>query len=175
MTSAPVRDDRHLERNETHLERCDRNLVELLQEVRVVQTGVQVLFAFLLAAPLTNGFHRLGSAARVEYYVTLVAAGVAAILLIAPTAYHRALFRLGDKQHLVIVANRLTVCGIGAVGVAMVGAMVLVTGLLFGDVPAVIAGVLTGGACVLQWGMLPAARRRAVQAGRTDEASEAAS
>src|SRR3954447_17037497 len=103
-------------RNETYLERCDRNLVELLQEVRVVQTGVQVLFAFLLAAPLSTGFRALGSATRIEYYVTLVCTGVAAILLIAPTAYHRILFRRGEKDHLVTVANRFTIAGIAAVG-----------------------------------------------------------
>ena len=73
-------------RNETHLERCDRNLVELLQEVRVVQTGVQVLFAFLLMAPLTPGFADLGALQRLEYFVTLALAGAAALLLIAPTA-----------------------------------------------------------------------------------------
>src|SRR3954469_15993096 len=96
-------------RNETQLERCDRNLVELLQEVRVVQTGVQVLFAFLLMAPLTPGFRDLTSVQRTEYFVTLVLSGAAALLLIAPTAYHRALFRLGDKEYLVTVANRLTI------------------------------------------------------------------
>src|SRR5215216_4016931 len=107
-------------RNETPLERCDRNLVELLQEVRVVQTGVQVLFAFLLMAPLTPGFEHLGSLQRAEYFVTLALA--AAILLIAPTAYHRALFRQGDKEYLVTVANRLTIAGLAAVGMSMVGA-----------------------------------------------------
>src|SRR3954469_6175991 len=76
-------------RNETELERCDRNLVELLQEVRVVQTGVQVLFAFLLMAPLTPVFQHLGSLLQAEYFVTLLCAAAGAVLLIAPTAYHR--------------------------------------------------------------------------------------
>src|SRR5689334_14874579 len=99
-------------RNETELERCDRNLVELLQEVRVVQTGVQVLFAFLLTAPLTSTFHGFDGARRAEYFVTLTFAASAAILLIAPTAYHRLLFRCGDKEFLVTVANRLTLAGL---------------------------------------------------------------
>src|SRR4051794_21155547 len=103
-------------RNETELERVDRNLVELLQEVRVVQTGVQVLFAFLLMAPLTPGFAHLGSASRIEYFVTLSLAGAAAVLLIAPTAFHRVLFRCGDKEYLVTTANRLTIAGLAAVG-----------------------------------------------------------
>src|SRR3954454_12554999 len=87
-------------RNETPMERCDRNLVELLQEVRVVQTGVQVLFAFLLTAPLAARFGRLDAFQRDVYFVTLLATGAAAVLLIAPTAYHRLLFQRGEKAHL---------------------------------------------------------------------------
>ena len=90
-------------RNETQLERCDRNLVELMQEVRVVQTGVQVRFAFLLTAPLAPRFPELSSFQKLTYFATLLAAGAAAVLLIAPTAYHRILCRLGDKEHLVQV------------------------------------------------------------------------
>src|SRR3954467_15396100 len=82
-------------RNETELERCDRNLVELLQEVRVAQTGVQVLFAFLLAVAFTPRFAQASEFERIDYFVTLIASGAAAMLLIAPTAYHRLLFRLG--------------------------------------------------------------------------------
>src|SRR4051812_20776576 len=89
------------ERNETPLERCDRNLVELLQEVRVVQTGVQVLFAFLLTAPLAARFGVLTRFQRYDYFATLLLTAAAAVLLIAPTAYHRVLFRCGDKDYLV--------------------------------------------------------------------------
>jgi hypothetical protein len=149
-------------RNETHLERCDRNLVELLQEVRVVQTGVQVLFAFLLMAPLTPGFAGLGGLQRLEYFVTLALAGAAAVLLIAPTAYHRVLFRLGDKDYLVAVANRLTIAGLSAVALSMVGAFVFVTDILFGRTAALVAGLATGTAMLVLWGALPLARRRAV-------------
>src|SRR4051812_38327426 len=110
-------------RNETPLQRCDRNLVELLQEVRVVQTGVQVLFAFLLTAPLSARFAQLTSAQRIEYFVALLSTGAAAVLLIAPTAHHRILFRLGDKDRLVRVANRYTLLGLVFVGMAMVCAL----------------------------------------------------
>ena len=162
--SAPVngRDVGGVGRNETHLERCDRNLSELLQEVRVVQTGVQVLFAFLLMAPLTPTFGRLGDVARIEYFVTLTLAGAAAVLLIAPTAYHRVLFRLGDKEHLVKVANRFTIAGLTAVGLSMVGALVFVTDLLFGRWPAVLAGSIAAAGCLAFWLVLPVARRRAI-------------
>jgi hypothetical protein len=154
-------------RNETHLERCDRNLVELLQEVRVVQTGVQVLFAFLLMAPLTPGFADLGGLQRVEYFITLTLAGAAAVLLIAPTAYHRVLFRLGDKDYLVTIANRLTIAGLTAVAMSMIGAFVFVTDILFGQTAALVAGAATGAALVVLWAALPLARRSALaRAGR---------
>ena len=134
-----------------------------IEQARVVQTGVRVLFAFLLAAALTTGFRGLGTATRVEYYVTLTFNGAAAILLIAPTAYHRGLFRLGEKDDLVTGANRFTIAGIAAVGLAMVGAMVLVTTVLFGDVAAIAAGAVTAGCCLMLWVALPARRRRTAQ------------
>jgi hypothetical protein len=158
----PATDPEQAGRNETHLERCDRNLVELLQEVRVVQTGVQVLFAFLLMAPLTQAFGRLSPVERMEYFVTLALAGAAAILLIAPTAYHRVLFRLGDKAYLVVVANRLTIAGLAAVGMSMVGALVFVTSVLFGAWAGIAAGLCAGAGCVTLWLILPLLRRRSL-------------
>lgn len=149
-------------RNETELERCDRNLVELLQEVRVVQTGVQVLFAFLLTAPLAPRFPEISQFQRLTYFGTLLAAGAAAILLIAPTAYHRILFRLGDKEHLVSVANRFTLAGLTFVAVSMVGALLLVTDLLFEDTAVVVVTTgLAALACVSLWCLAPL-RRRAI-------------
>jgi hypothetical protein len=152
----------HNGRSETPLERCDRNLVELLQEVRVVQTGVQVLFAFLLTVPLAAHFDRLTAFQRAEYFVTLLVTGAAAVLLIAPTAYHRILFRLGDKEHLVLVANRFTLAGLLCVAVSMVGALMLVTDLLFAA-PVVIATTVPAAlACLVLWCLLPLRRRRAL-------------
>jgi Family of unknown function (DUF6328) len=149
-------------RSETELERCDRNLVELLQEVRVVQTGVQVLFAFLLTAPLAPRFPELTGFQRDTFFTTLLVTGAAVVLLIAPTAYHRILFRLGDKEHLVVVANRLTLAGLACVAISMVGALLLVTDLLF-DGPFVVvtaAGAALG--CALLWCVAPLRRRRAL-------------
>jgi hypothetical protein len=147
-------------RNETELERCDRNLVELLQEVRVVQTGVQVLFGFLLMAPLTALFRQLDTRQHVEYYVAFALTGLAAFVLIAPTAYHRVLFRRGDKDYLVTTANRLTIAGLGAVGIAMTGATMFVTDVLFGLLPGLIAGVAAAATGVALWAALPLARLR---------------
>jgi len=150
-------------RNETELERIDRNLVELLQEVRVVQTGVQVLFAFLLMAPLTPGFDKLGATERAEYFITLSLAGVSAVLLIAPTAFHRVLFRLGDKAYLVEVANRLTIAGLAAVALAMVGAFVFVSDILFGAWAAALTGFTAAAGCVWLWAIVPLRRRRQIE------------
>jgi hypothetical protein len=147
-------------RNETQLERADRNLVELLQEVRVVQTGVQVLFAFLLVAPLNARFGQLSSFQRGAYLATLLATGAAAVLLIAPTAYHRVLFRCGDKEYLVTVSNRFTIAGLIFVAASMVGALLLVTDLLFPS-PVVVASVgITVVGCVWAWCVAPLLRRR---------------
>ena len=152
-------------RNETQLERCDRNLVELMQEVRVVQTGVQVLFAFLLTAPLAPRFPELSQFQKLTYFATLLAAGAAALLLIAPTAYHRILFRLGDKEHLVNVANRFTLAGLTCVALSMVGALLLVTDLLF-DATAVVVGTTTLAAlgCLVFWCLAPLLRRANLRA-----------
>jgi len=147
-------------RNETLLERYDRNLVELLQEVRVVQTGVQVLFAFLLTAPLAARFPALTEFQKLTYFVTLLATGAAAVLLIAPTAYHRVLFRLGDKEHLLIVANRLTLAGLLCVALSIIGALLLVTDLLFDSGVTVVATTTAAALmCLWCWCLAPLRRR----------------
>ena len=102
-----------LGRSETHLERCDRNLVELLQEVRVVQTGVQVLFAFLLTAPLTSAFPRLGIGQRIEYFVTLAQDladrhGCGVLVLCGPSERELA-------RQIAVRADRPAVCSLAAV------------------------------------------------------------
>jgi hypothetical protein len=146
-------------RNETELERCDRNLVELLQEVRVVQTGVQVLFAFLLTAPLASRFPELSGFQRYAYFATLLATGAAAVLLIAPTAYHRILFRRNDKEHLVQVANRMTLLGLTFVAISMVGALLFVTDLMFGGMTGAVTAVVAALGCALLWCVFPLLRR----------------
>jgi hypothetical protein len=152
-----------LARNETPLERCDRNLVELLQEVRVVQTGVQVLFAFLLTAPLAPRFPELTPFQRYDYFLTLLAAGGAAVLLIAPTAYHRILFRCGDKEYLVLIANRFTLAGLGFVAASIIGALILVSDLMFDGAAVIATGALAALGCVIAWCIMPLLRRAALR------------
>jgi hypothetical protein len=149
-------------RNETPLERCDRNLVELLQEVRVAQTGVQVLFGFLLTVPFTVRFDDITATQRAVYFVTLMLAGLAAVLLIAPTSHHRLLFRCGDKERLVMVANRYAIAGLVAVAGAMVGAVLLVSLLVVGGVGAAVASVAAAAGCAWCWYLEPLRRRRAL-------------
>ena len=160
LETTPTAEPWHNGRSETALERCDRNLVELLQEVRVVQTGVQVLFAFLLTVPLATRFPTLTAFQRDLYFVTLLVTGAAAMLLIAPTAYHRILFRLGDKEHLVKVANRFTLAGLLCVALSMIGALLLVTDLLFGGPVVVVTGAVAALVCLLLWCLAPLRRRR---------------
>jgi hypothetical protein len=151
------------ERNETALERLDRNLIELMQEVRVVQTGVQVLFGFLLTVPFTARFGHLSTGQRHVYFATLAVAGAAAMLLIAPSAQHRILFRCGDKERLVRVANRYAIAGLVCVALAMVGALLLVADVLFGGPVAALAALAGAAGCGWCWFVEPLTRRRSLQ------------
>jgi uncharacterized protein DUF6328 len=137
-------------RNESHMERCDRNLVELLQEVRVAQTGIQVLFAFLLALAFTSRFAHASNFERIDYFASLVCTGAAALLFMAPTSYHRLLFRQGDKEHLVAVANRFVIAGLGVVAASLVGVVLLVTDLVLGSGAAVAAAAVAACCCLVR-------------------------
>src|SRR3954452_10601057 len=149
-------------RDETDTERLDRNLIELLQEVRVVQTGVQVLFAFLLTVPFSSRFDAITGFQRGAYFTALVGAAAASVLLIAPTALHRVLFRMGQKAYMVEMSNRLALGGLASTAVAMIAVMLLVSDVMFGIGVAVAIAVLTTVAFAAVWALLPLRRRRAV-------------
>jgi hypothetical protein len=161
-------------RNETELERCDRHLAELMQEVRVAQTGVQVLFGFLLTVPFTVGADSLAAGQRRLYFVTLAVAGTAAMLLIAPSAQHRVLFRCGDKAQLVRTANRYALAGLACVALAMTGALGLVADVLFDSRLATLAAAIAALACGWCWYGQPLLRRRALYAEHRQHTSNAA-
>src|SRR3954447_7122495 len=146
-------------RNETELERLDRNLGELLQELRVALPGVQVLFAFLLTVPFQQGFQKATSFQKDIYLVTLLLTALATALLIAPSAYHRLEFRQGDKKHIVFVANAFAIAGFGVLAAAMSSAILLVTDYLFSETTAAICTI--GAALVLYglWYVAPLTRR----------------
>jgi hypothetical protein len=150
-------------RNETDLERIDRNFNELLGELRVVATGVQVLFAFLLIVPFSAGFRELATGERYVYFAILLATAAAAGLLIAPSALHRLIFRQGEKPYLVDMANRMAISGIACLMFAMTGILGLLSGHLFGWVAGVIVVVSAGGFFGTLWfGIGMKRRRRAV-------------
>jgi hypothetical protein len=152
-------------REETEGQRLDRNLGELLGELRVALPGVQVLFAFLLVVPFNQGFSKLTKGEERLYLATLLFAALATTLLIAPTAYHRLTFHLQDKRYLVSIGNRYAIGGLACLAVAMSLAILLVTSVVFGGVTGtvVVAGVAIGFS--LAWFVLPLVRRRAVSSG----------
>src|SRR5512146_384859 len=98
--------------DETPKERADRELIELLNELRVVLPGVSVLLAFLLAVPFAQGWSRVTDLQRDEFVVAFLATAVSVALLTAPSSYHRLRFRHGDKEHMVKIGNRLSIAGI---------------------------------------------------------------
>jgi hypothetical protein len=153
----------HLDRDETPTERADRNLAELLQELRVALPGVQVLFAFLLAVPFQPRFEDVTTFQRDVYFATLLCASLATALLIAPTAYHRLNFRRGDKHHIVNVSSGLTIAGLGVLALAMIGAVMLVTDVLFGSTMTIITVTGVTFAFAILWFAAPVARRRVTE------------
>jgi hypothetical protein len=147
-------------RNETDLERLDRNLGELLQELRVALPGVQVLFAFLLTVPFQQNFAKATSFEKDVYLVTLLLTALTTALLIAPSAYHRLEFRQGDKKHIVEVANALAITGFGVLAAAMSSAVLLVTHFLFSPTTAIVCSASTAIVLYGLWYVAPFTRRR---------------
>jgi hypothetical protein len=151
--------DRPSGRDESEGERLDRNLGELLQELRVALPGVQVLFAFLLAVPFQQNFTKISPFEEKVYFATLLCTAVSAALLISPTAYHRLTFHLQEKRHLVFLANRLAIVGLGFLALAMTGAIMLITDVLFGGIATVLTSVGAMAMFVALWYVLPLRRR----------------
>jgi uncharacterized protein involved in cysteine biosynthesis len=118
-------------RQESEEERLDRNLQELLQELRVALPGVQVLFAFLLVVPFNQRFPQITNFQQTIYFVTLLLATGATGFLIAPTVHHRVQFRQQEKERIVITANRFTIVGMALLAAAMTGAILLITDMLY--------------------------------------------
>lgn len=146
-------------RDETEEERLDRNLGELLQELRIALPGVQVLFAFLLAVPFQQNFAKISEFEKRVYFATLLLTALSAALLIAPTAYHRITFRYQQKYRLVFIANRCALAGLAALALAMICAVMLITDVLFGTVTTIVVVVLGVAMFGTLWLALPLRRR----------------
>ncbi|HEX8075672.1 MAG TPA: DUF6328 family protein [Thermoleophilaceae bacterium] len=153
--------------SEDEKERVDRELMELVQELRVALTGVQILFAFLLTVPFTQRFAQVTEFQKLDYFATLLCAAGAVALLIAPSAQHRILFRRHQKERLLLAANTQTIAGLGFLALAMTGVVMLITDLLFRTGTVV---VVTGAVALLfavLWYVAPLIRRLQ-RAGETD-------
>jgi MFS family permease len=162
MNSADVPDLRR----ESEAERDDRNLAELLQELRVAGLGVQVLFGFLLSLPFTNRFARLSHGQRDLYLATLVLSALATALLLGPVAYHRLVFRRGQKEGLVRAASVMAILGLAVVGFAVPAAVLLVTSFVASGVSAALITVFVAGVFGIVWFAYPLARGRRNQTSR---------
>lgn len=147
-------------RDETEAERLDRNWTELLQELRVTQTGSQILTGFLLTIPFQTRFGDLDDSQRAIYLVLVSFAILATIMALAPVSLHRALFRTGRKSHIVRVSNRLLIAALACVALTLIGTAWLIFGIVLGGTAGVLAGVATFVVCGLGWLALPAVTRR---------------
>jgi hypothetical protein len=151
--------DAEEQRNETPAERLDRNTIELLNELRVAGTGIQVMFAFLLVVPFNTGWQSVDSFERTVYFVTLLIVATSAFLLMAPPVHHRILFRRGEKRFLIRTANDLAIAGMSLLALGFVGILVLLSDVVLGGAAPVIIGALTAAFVAGLWFALPLVRR----------------
>ncbi|QIS14426.1 DUF6328 family protein [Nocardia arthritidis] len=148
------------ERHETDTERLDRNWGSLIQELRVVETGVQFLTGFLLVLPFQTGFAVLSHPLRLVYLVTVGASIGATVFIVAPVSWHRILFRRHRLGHVVSTAHRCAMTGLGLLGVAMTGVILLVFHTVLGPVAAVVAGAVAAVLFAAVWLIMPWRWRR---------------
>jgi hypothetical protein len=150
-------------RDETESERLDRNLGELLQELRVAIPGIQVLFAFLLVVPFQQGWAQVSDFERTVYYVTLLLTAASSACLMAPTARHRMRFRELDKPWIVTTSNRLAIGGLALEAGAICGALMLITHYVYDATLTAIVVAVFGGLFSWLWFLAPVARSVAEQ------------
>ncbi len=146
-------------RDERPAERLDRNTIELLNELRLAGTGIQVMFAFLLVVPFQHGWSSVDGFERTVYFVTLLFVAVAAFLLMAPPIHHRILFRHGEKRFLISVANYVAIAGMVCLGIGFVGILLLISDVVIGGAA---PGAVAAGAALFiggLWFVLPLIRR----------------
>jgi hypothetical protein len=144
--------------DEGQSERIDRELIELLNELRVALPGVQVLFAFLLTVPFSQGFVKTTEFQRDLLFGVLASTAISAALLIAPSAWHRIRFRQRDKEMILSVSNRMAIAGLGFLAIAMVGAVMLVADYAFSETLTVVSGIVAVLVFGGLWYALPLAR-----------------
>jgi O-antigen/teichoic acid export membrane protein len=145
---------------ETKDERVNRELIELLNELRVALPGVQVLFAFLLTVPFSNGWKRITEFQKDVFVAAILCTTVSTAFLIAPSAHHRILFRGHDKERLLFTANRLAIIGIAFLALAMSATLLLVIDVVYDRTWAAVIAAAAAGMFAVLWYGLPLWRRR---------------
>ncbi|MFF5082351.1 DUF6328 family protein [Actinoplanes sp. NPDC000266] len=156
-------------KHESEKQRWDRNFADLLQELRVAQTGIQILFAFLLTLPFSNGFPKVTQFQKDTYVVALLAAAGATAMIIAPVAFHRALFRQGRKPELVRYAHRMATGGLAFLLVSMAASVLLVTDFILDRPIAFVFSALTALFFLTFWAGIPWLRRNWIDEDPEDE------
>jgi hypothetical protein len=147
------------EPDESEDERQNRQLTELLNELRVALPGVQMMFGFLLAVPFSQRFAEISSNQRGLYYSAFITAAGASICFIAPTAFHRIVWQRGMKRRLLGVSNVLAIIGTVFLAVAIAAVVLFITSFLYGSSPAALAGGLVVAALIGLWYVIPLAVR----------------
>ena len=144
---------------EDQSERLDRELIELLNELRVALPGVQVLFGFLLTVPFAQGWQRVTDTERLVFFLTFLSTAVATVLLIAPSAQHRILWRARDKDSLLRRANALALAGTVFLALSVTGAVWVVTDVIYAQAPTALVTAGVAGLFAWVWFAAPLIRR----------------
>ena len=147
-------------RPESEEERADRNLSDLLQELRVALPGVQVLFAFLLTVPFTQRFSQLSEFQEDLYFGVMMCIALATVMLVAPTAGHRILFRRQQKEYIVTLSNNLALVGLALLAIAICGVIALISDFIFGTTAAITSTTVMAVAFAAFWFVGPIIRRQ---------------
>jgi cobalamin synthase len=145
-------------REEDDRERRDRQMLELLNELRVAIPGVQILFAFLLTVPFTQRFGDTSTFQRDVFYITLLATAASTICFLAPTAMHRLRLHKGDRAFLIETSNKLSIAGMVFLGIALGGAVLLITDVLFDGTRVWLYPALVVALLAVLWFALPLSR-----------------
>ena len=136
-------------------EKRDRQMIELLNELRVALPGVQVLFAFLLAVPFAQGFTHTTNFQRALFFVVMSLTAVSLALLIAPSAWHRIRFRQQDKERILQASNKMSIAGLGFLALAMTGEVMLIADFIYSPTLTIVSGVAAAIVYGLLWYVLP--------------------
>jgi Sec-independent protein secretion pathway component TatC len=154
-----VDETKHLKPQEDDKARVDRELIELLNELRVALPGVQILFAFLLILPFQQGWDQISDIERHVYFAALAASATASALLIAPSVYHRLNFRRHNKEQMLFDSNRILIAGSAFVAIGIACAIFLVADVVYGTPISIIATAVTLALYAGLWGVFPLIRR----------------